>query len=389
MTRSSSPHALAPSSQTPRKIRCTTTADFIAAVPQLAGFVAPNSIFMVLFSGSLARSAVRIDLPNDDEPGQSIQLLEVLARILHETSEVGDGPAILIRTDQTFGDSGGTPWRHLANRIRHRLSREGFRVRELCCEAPDGWASYFDSSPPANGRSLREIHESVVALEAVTRGFHPPSIETVGALPAPDPELCDAVATQLSFERDAPEGTSSSSAEDEYWITTTAALGAPQLVLMPADELDPVACARFIRRTHHSDGWLLLALVLLTGPEFASKVSEEIGPEWLAHHPLEGDAMVHEWSLLSTVTSLASVPLDREYHRAATDYVARIASLAPQSEQSGPLTLLAWMWWRQGMRSVADRHLAAARSIDPASPLVHVLDRLFESVGTPGWEPIA
>lgn len=341
----------------PRRIRCANTADFIAAVPQLAGFTAGDSIFMVLFSGPLSSSAVRFDLPPDDTPTATTELLDLMCGILHETGATPGGPAILITSDQTFAEARGIPWRRLASRIRRRLAREGFSVRELCCRAPDGWGSYDDPDTPLTGRPLAELSASGVAIDAAERGVLTPHLDTVGALPKPSSAARDAVARELAKCTTAPPSA------DLCRAVTTLAHSTD-----PIEDLSAETCAQIIRGTNDDDGWLASVLALSPGGDSARVPAAQCGnmrPE-------------HE-----IISALSAVPADRDAHRHVTDRMAQIAALAPVDERGGLLALLAWMWWRLGLNSVAARHLTAARQSGTAQAAVELLDLLFTNLTPP------
>lgn len=366
----------------PEVLACRSTADFLAALPRLAGFTAVDSLFVVLFSGSRAGQAIRIDLPETEDPDASIHLLgficdAVQAHRLRSDApapqRAADAPAIVISSSRTFADAGGPPWPRLARRIERRLRREGIGVRELCCIAPDGWASYLD--PRSEPRPLAEISASPVAAPEDV-----PDIVALGRVPRPDPKRSTAVATRLGelapyefpgSELPPPAGS------ELGWICETAAV--TRELLRRDRELSPRMTARLVRSTAHPGRWLVLALGVLTRPEFPLELAREMPAGRLENVPVDldvdtGDAApIHRpgpgWSIRLILESVCPDFTQQDRLPGVRDRLLTALSETPPELRAGLYAFSAWVWWLSGCQSVAFRHARAALDADPANGL--------------------
>ncbi|MBO1804939.1 DUF4192 family protein [Leucobacter ruminantium] len=407
---------------TRRVLRCRGTADFLAALPRLTGFTASDSIFVVLFSGKRTASAVRIDLPDDEQPSRSIAILDFICdTVLAFGDEEPAAPAIVITCERTFAGEGRAPWRRLAKRIERRLRRAGFPPRELCCLAPDGWVSYLEPDPPALGHPLREIEDSPIAREAKQAGEQAPDISQLGAIPVPEPRRVGAVKAALAelppypgpaiaqeraealrrrtAELLLPEealadgrgtGARPPQPDEEYgptdylWLDETVAVA--RAMTRGASRLSPRMTARLLRTAERSDRWFVLATGLITRPEFPLEVSHGLGPHHLAALPIDSDVVqaADGGSLVggSIHRFLSSISHEfTEHHklRGLRELLLTAVSESPVELRPGVLSLSAWVWWMGGSQSVAHRHVREALAIDPGHELALMVGRLIES----------
>lgn len=403
---------------TPEVIRCRSTADFLAALPQLVGFTAANSIFVVFFSGSRAGRAMRIDLPASDDPGDSVGLVELICDAVRDLGADGgspSAPAIVVSSEQTFAETGGPPWRGLAERIERRLRGVGLGPRELCCIAPDGWASYLDPAAPKHGRPLREIAESPIALEARLRGDTQPALSELGAIPEPDPERRAEVAAALT--RIAPfgsaQGPHQATSDDSSprsptetgdagdrgrramprvdrlapppptgafaWMTDTADV--VRALRNTEHPVDPPMTARLIRCAQHSDRWSVLALGILTRPDFPEELARELGAARFEGIPvgLEDDSSRSAdtgWSIRGVLAGISPDFIEFERLPGLRRKLLTAVSESPEELRSGLLALSAWVWWLGGTQSVAQRQAAEAVALDPGCEIARMVERL-------------
>lgn len=365
--------------EAPRVLTCRTTADFLAALPQLTGFTAKNSIFLVLFAGNRASAAIRVDLPRAGVPEQRAAVVDFISEMLteHGNSE----PAIVVTSVETFAETGGVPWRSLAEEVARRLRRDGSGVRELCCLAPDGWGSYLDPSIPKKGRPLSEISESPIALATDSGGGATCDLETLGALPDPDSESLAAVAAALTEQlplSGAPPPTASGSGytgadesteesiqagaagSDAEWAADTAA--ALETVVQGGTAFHAERYAEVIRCAADSERWLVLALTALTRPAFVTDL--------VAASPLRS------WSAPKLLSALTREFTDQARLRSVITAVTTVTSVTPRELRPGPLAFLAWLWWMRGLQTVSRRHVSAALEIDPEHTIVQMVERL-------------
>lgn len=319
-------------------IRCETTADFLAALPRLVGFTATNSLFVVLFSGKRTGGTIRVDLPDAHDPWKVAGYLDELCELIERVRRThgSSAPAIVISSAETFAETGGIPWRAFARQLKRRLSRDGHRLRELCCIAPDGWVSYLEPNPPRRGHPLSEISGSSVAAQGT-----PLSLDEVGAFPVPTPEERAAVITALRH------GGKATDSGARY-----------ATVLLGSAELTPEEVAGVIRAANTEIGWIALfdrlaatAARLRRGME-----ADELGPEY-------DDA--------------------QQRLRAASERLAKIAGLTPVKLKPNVYACCAIAWWFRGMQSVAHRQITTAMKLDAESDVVKVVRKLVDGSRLP------
>ncbi|QIK62757.1 DUF4192 family protein [Leucobacter viscericola] len=382
----------------PRVLKCETTADFLAALPQLAGFTATNSIFIVFFSGKRSGSAARIDLPTNEDADDVPSLLEFISSVLQSAGAVGNSdasPGIAIASEQTFVSSGGTPWRKFARRLEQHLGRDDIRLRELCCVAPDGWASYRDSAAPRAGHPLSAIEESPITLEARVRGVSQPKLADMGVIPEASAAQITAVATALdALERFVvhEQGTSAPPRTAEQHNVSTAApfpswfRDTAEVTRALRNESVPLSSelkARLIRTANTPDRWLLLTLGILTRPEFPCELAQDMSPEAFTGIAIDLDTGEHTvprvgWSIRRMLSSICPDFSDRERLAIIRSRLLTLISETPRQDRPGLLALSAWVWWLTGTQTVSRKHIAEALSIDPDHELTLMVRRLSE-----------
>lgn len=325
-----------------RTLRCTTTADFLAALPQLTGFIATQCLFVVFFCGKRAGPTMRVDLPVSDEPRELARFVGAVCEIVHDTRQRSgaDGdPAVVISCEETFADSRGVPWRRLAVRLERRLLREGIRLRELCCLAPDGWASYLEPAMPRAGHPLSEISASPVASNVPL-----PTLESIGQFEEPDPHDHARVLAKLS--RIEASARVHSSAVDATVAT----------VLVGAEQLSPSKIASLIAAANRRQGWMAL-LEQLTATAAAAY----------------GDTPLTEPDMREAGERL----------RAAALRLVQAVEHAPDSHRPAVISLCAMAWWLRGIQSVAARQIEVALGLDPEHEPSIVIGRVIESGSAP------
>lgn len=398
-------HALAQPDSPPRVLKCKTTADFLAALPQLAGFTADDSLFIVFFSGKRAGSAARVDLPSSEETEDLKPFLDFISSILKKAGAVDNveaAPAIAITTTQTFAESGGAPWRRLARRIERRLARDRIRLRELCCRASDGWVSYSESAAFGKGHPLSDIAESPIALAALTRGDVHPDLSDLGMIPKPDPSKAQTLKMALKSLAPFPAHQPGTSAPPRplalnapalteplpLWFTETA-----EVTRALRDEevpLSPIMKARLVRSASHPDRWLLIALGILTRPEFPCELAQEMSPGSFTGVAVDLDAVENSeprpgWSVRRLMNAICYDFQDRGRLPLVRDRLVSLISETPQRERPGLLALSAWVWWLSGTQTVSHRHIEESLKIDPTHELTHMVNRLIESTLYSKW----
>lgn len=332
---SSAPHEL-------RTLRCTSTADFLAALPQLMGFVATQCLFVVFFSGTRAGPTMRIDLPAHDEPRELARYIDAVCEVVSDARHrlgLDDDPAIVISCTETFADARDIPWRRLAVRLQRRLRREQVQLRELCCLAGDGWASYLDPAAPLSGRPLSDIAASPVAPSSPV-----PTLESIGQFGPPDPDEHAEVLAQLDRLGALPP---THTPGKEAVIAT---------LLVGPHELSARDVAALIAAANRERGWLAL---------FDQLTATAAGA--YGRTPLtERDARNAGERLRSAAYSLV-----------------RAVEHAPDPQRPAVISLCAVAWWLRGIQSVAARQIDVALALDPEHETSHVVNRLIARGASP------
>ena len=331
-------------SLTPHVLRCESTADLLAALPRLVGFTATNSLFVLFFAGKQSGNAIRIDLPESEDPRILTQFIEDLDSSLQDIDDSfgASEPAIVIASAQSFADAGGAPWRRLARSLKRRLERNGVKLRELCCLAPDAWVSYLDHAAPALGRSLDEIAASPIAE---VRGSSP-DLEALGAFLSAPPTKVAAVSAAL----DTP-------AVRSHEECAAALVG--------TSELDDSAIAGIIRAANTEVGCIaLIDQLFATAAVMLQHTHDEpFAPEISNHAPRQ-------------------TPTGREATarlRLSSERLTTIVPLTPLSMQPAVIAMSALAWWIRGLQSVSHRQIQVALDLDPAHETANIVQRIMNS----------
>lgn len=320
-------------------LRCEGTADFLAALPRLIGFTPKNSLLIVFFSGNRSGSTLRIDLPTDDSSRETSKFLDGLCSLLQELRvQHGPGsPAVVISCEQTFADSKGIPWRKFARALERRLARDGDRVRELCCIAPDAWASYLDPATPLLGRSL-----DMISMSPVAAADAPPNFDDLGSFTPASPKERARIATALERR-----------AHDSHTIMQARAAHV-SAALVGVTEPDADTIADTIASANTEDGWItIFEQIIATAERFLS-------PEAISLPEEEQHEAAHRLRLASNRLTLS-------------------AALAPKTLQAPVMAASAIAWWLRGLQSVAHRQISEAFELDPRCEPVRVVRKYIDS----------
>ena len=398
-------------------IRCSGTADFLAALPYLTGFTATDSLFVICFIGARSGPAVRIDLPRSDDPGDALAILDLMSELAHDLSAMHEHPvavAVVIVSNASFDMTGPPPWQRLARRIERRLRRDGVEIRELCLLAADGWLSFLDPHPQLAGRPLSEIAESPVIRGPLRQLEAPVELQRLGEIPAADPARAAALARALEHhppsdfpgsERVPPLRSESGSTSDSYfaWISEAAESTRD---LCTDGPLSSDAAARLVRNSAHSDRWLIIALGLLTRPEFPLELAAELPIGRFTGVPVELEidlppltdepaaglrteyrantsagrertrVAASDWSVFRILDGACPEFTEHGRLRGVLARLRETMSETPEPLRPGMLALSAWLWWLQGNQSVARRQAHEALAIDAGHELAAMVHRL-------------
>lgn len=388
---------------TPTIVKTKEAHDFLALVPQLAGFQPERSVVLVAFRGNRTCGALRFNLP---EPDLARTVLRRVATTLVGTLckiEGVDAVVPVLYTDERFAEAPGIPGERFAEILGRRAELSGFLVRDSLCVAADGWGSYLDPACPAGGRPLSEIAES-----PVNRDLPPEARRELGHLvsradlPKVDLALRERCARRLT--RYECLGSQVPDAPD-----------LPELVAMVGDILDPVSTTEAALELDPSAleaEEAATLLFLLKSParrdqvmlqiafgEEIGRMTHELNERYAAIQRETGrsmDDIVAEEQAGSGATrglaqtgdlmlgSVSQRP-DPERIERGIDLLKTLVALAPKRVRPAPLCMLAWLSWALGRSSVAGIFIDQALAIDPEYGMARLLLTVVSAGHLPEW----
>lgn len=404
-------HATRPPRHAPETLRCSSTADFLAALPVLAGFTAENSLFIVCFQGSRGGNVIRIDLPPTDSPKATADFLNCVISLLKDTGAGAERPAMVITTCLSFAETNDVPRGRLAQQLKRRFRREGWRLRELAVIASDGWCGLLGESTK-NARPLSEISQSPIAAKAQTHSRSVTDLATIGRLPQPDPLRSMAVQSQLhelqqrrlarsthpacgmpGSERSLLRIRQAASVADacfktvpgaNVWASEPTSISHERERQAARPGVSERLLAKLIDTAGHQSGWLVCVLTALTRAEFVIDISHETSADRFTDIRLESEPGAkpgtrEAWNIHHLLVSLAhEMPPHRRLRTVIA--VAEDAIVHAPPESRPPLfAMLAWAWWAVGMQSVAARIAAEGLETAPDHDLLLMVRRLCET----------
>ncbi len=391
--------AAPPASAAPEVLRCTSTADFLAALPFVTGFTDQHSLFAMLFRGNRGGEVVRIDLPREQRGPEADRWVDGVAALLSDLGAGEHGPALVLMTAQSFAQQGGVPWQRLARRLQRRMDARGWPLRELAIVAADGWCSLRSADQPRR-RPLSEIAESPIGRRARDRHGDPSRLAEMGGLPQPSPVRAAEVLkhlTELERRREARSAHPAGNLSEQrtpVWAYGAARVAEACFASRRSDagdsgrsdahrgeRIEPRVLARLIDAAQCTDLWLVLAITSLTRAEFVVSVAEEAGPGRFSGVPIDidedpGTAPRQGWSIRRLLHSLSHSEPDPRKLRGAIVALEDATTHCPEPKRPALLALLAWAWWMRGMQSVAARLVRSALDIDAGHELALMVQRL-------------
>ena len=321
-----------------RVIRCETTAEFLAALPQLVGFTATDSLFVVLFTGARAEAVMRIDLPASEDTGTvDAYLTEVLDRLLYLQPEPEDTrPAVVISSSRGFAAAGGAPWRVFAQALEDRFAHVGLSLRELCCVAPDGWVSFLEPDAPAFGHPRSLIDASATAPAVAV-----PTLAELSAFRNVSDGERDAV-DLAGVDASCGDGDAADTAAGPVPGSDRFTRARSQLARLSSPEaLTPEESASLIRVLRTDTGWACVF-----------------------------DGLTENAALAHAVHRTPAVRAALRQIAAVSEQLAFLVPLVPRSDRPAIMALSALAWWVRGVETVASSHIAAAAELDPEHRVV-------------------
>lgn len=141
-------------------LKATSSADFLAAFPRIAGMRAPESCWIVLFDGNRTLGAARLDLATP-EMQHDYPAMIGWAREIRKIAKSADRAALIFETAAELTENPASSYLgRLASLVTACPKKEIGNLVDVLIVGSDGWASmYHDRFTPAL-HSLTEITAS-------------------------------------------------------------------------------------------------------------------------------------------------------------------------------------------------------------------------------------
>ncbi|MGI9823259.1 DUF4192 family protein [Agromyces sp. Marseille-Q5079] len=373
-------------------IRAASAHDFLALVPELAGFHPRDSLVCVAFTGNRTAGVLRHDLPA--ESGAHEALVAAVVGTICRLPDV-DALVPIVYTDETFLEHGGLPQRSLLDLLVDRAEQAGFVVRDVLCQARDGWASALDPEAPIGGRPLGLISASAAA-RGVPVSERSSGSDQAGALPEPDPQTAIAIAAAL--EQFAGSATAEAAiaalgrfadpvelVESLLGRRRRSSASAPSRLAWFLDlaARPPIRDAMMLQIAFGSVvAELALDVADVTMPDEAG----DVGPVVDAEPVFAGRARAEVDDLLARLL-LGQTMLrpDRRRVERALELLRGLIANAPTEARPGACCIAAWLAWSLGRGSVAGALLEHALAIDVEHSMARLLDDFIGTGALPEW----
>ena len=337
-------------------VKAHSPADFLAALPQLVGFDPQNSVVLVAFRDGVSCGALRVDLPSKTVAHKRLATFAIgtLSKI-----RAVDAVAIVICTDQNFGQKAEPPLADFAKVMMKRLEQAGFSVHSALCRAADGWSSYRWRDRPVGGYPLSEIADSPMAAmlpPVVVVDLPPISAAALRAVRSEFAGYLKRGAYHPEFE-DVPLFVERALDWSDDEFAESAAL---LLYLLQGAASRDAAMLQW-------------ATNLTLGDDFWAYAHRQAGedPEWDA---FVGNLMLGKGPRPDPSRVVQAITLLR-----------RLVAVAEPHAQPAPLCMLVWLNWALGRGSAAGAHLDAVRLIDPRYSMAEVLGTILGNGLLPEW----
>ena len=388
-------------SNTPETITCSSTADFLRALPKLTGFTATNSLFIVFFSDKRAKRSARLDLPESFGGAAERSYVEGVSDMIRDLSgrfEASSEPVLVVSTTASFANSGGAPHRGFAKRLHRCLMRDGVQLRDFCVIAADGWGEYNDPKLPLQGRPLAAIAPrgancesdpgvgaAVNATEAAPSSAptKPPRLADMGDVPHSDDTKVELVKSLAGELKDLPPAGALRGSVPEAGRRMREVGAVARSLLQFDAPMQPRMIARLLRLTTDSDLWFALALALLTRPEAPEEIVRGGGHTSFDNVPLGSqnephDVDNHRWTVFAVLASFSPECGHPHTFVSLRTRMSEVFASVPDADRPRLLALSSWIWWTSGLQSVALQHIAEALRIEQEHEVSKMVRELVE-----------
>ena len=374
--------------------------DFLALVPQLAGFQPEQSLVLVAFRGNRTCGAMRFNLPDPAAPEKVLK--RIATTLVGTLCKIPDVDALVpvVYSDENIVAVAGLPQERFVEVLCARARLSGFLLRDALCVAADGWGSYFDPDCPAGGHPLRaiaasEVHRAIP--DEVRRDLA--TLQSRADLPVVDPSMRERLGRRLA----------------RYQRLGGQAGTMPELLELAGDILDPVVAAEaalgFDPQNLGLDDAAAL-LFLMQGPACRDQMmlqfafGETVGrnthclnlryailqratgrslDDIIAEEQSDGLDSPHSRVTSDLMLGLGRERPDPERIEPAIRLLKVLVALAPRTARPAPLCMLAWLSWAMGRGSVAGIFVDQALAIDRQYGMAELLHTVFGSGHLPDW----
>lgn len=348
--------------------------DFLALVPQLAGFHPSRSIILVAFRGNRTCAAMRFDLPQPASPKAYRSIATSLIGMLCKIRGA-DALVPVAYTDERFAEAGGVPHRAFIDVLVARAELSGFLVRDALCVAADGWGSYLDKECPSGGRPLDQITSSSVATAGLRQDLG--KVDDGADLPTADFATSERVSRQLRRYRKLEADIDAEEFDRERALLSELPLLMEFALRMERKDIDDQLAALLILALSSPpvrDATLLLWAFDL---EVGHRAFDD-NDRFLAGLPPEDDNVVaYFWG--------DGPRPDPSRIATAIGLLKFLAANAPPSRRPALLCMLGWLNWALGRSSLAAQFVTLAEGIDRSYGLAEVLRGMISAGHLPEW----
>ncbi|MCD7100865.1 DUF4192 family protein [Pseudoclavibacter sp. 13-3] len=366
------------------------SAQFLATLPALTGFIAHESLVAVFFSGKRSIGSFRLDLPADDDLVTTREFANLVVDTLCRVPGC-TGAVPVIYCDRAVGGNTRLPYSLLWSLLEDCLADSEIEVLDACCVASDGWGSYLDADLPVGGRDLEEIDQNPMRLDAmmaVDREIV--DLDAMSELPSSDERLSAETSKALADRLDAlPTSLRLHEVLQALDLDLDDLVRRISLGIPPPgpDHVGSVDRLLDFCTVAHLDIVREIFLVgLAFGPEALSLAAQESQHTRVRHTQLASVAYRVENTLTELVLrGIPAAPPDRERMRSAVQVLQRCCAAADPTVRADLTAMIAWLWWAIGISSVAERLLAQVLEHDPDHGLAGVFADLCLGYAAPAW----
>ncbi|KQW07740.1 hypothetical protein ASC66_01800 [Leifsonia sp. Root4] len=366
-------------------ITASDAQDFLALVPELAGFRPVESLVLVAFRGKRSCGALRADLPRTTDADVLGAVASSLIGLLCKIPEA-DAVVPLVYTTARFEGGSVPPHGEAMNALLFHAEESGFLVRDALCVASDGWASYLDTAVPPGGHSLALIADSAVSAQlAAERPRGAPANRALHDQRGPDPRSGTAdLATRQRMGRlinrfrtmaSDPATLGEPSAELAALLELPAV--AEMSLCCPAETVSELDAAALLFAMQGPPTRDMLLIHWAFGVEAGARAERE-NLRFAAGEPGAGrESAALFWG--------EGPRPDPERIEAAIELLLELLARAPRRCKPPALCMLAWLNWALGRSSRAAVFVEMALAIDPGYGLADILETMLAIGRLPDW----